>query len=170
MPIATSTSTVLLDRACFPSREQRAEERVRLTAELIHVLGNNEVDLVLLNDVPPGLGRHAITEGVRVYVGRPRGGSRLLPGRPAARRGSRPVPAPNAADKAQGSLLVTYLAHRRVCPPCSLPRTTRAIAEFAGPLPPVTDSGSPGRYQGIRSRRWPKTNGIRLKQIGEDSQ
>ena len=62
---------VLLDRACFPSREQRAGERVRLSSELIHVLGNNEVDLVLLNDVPPGLGRHAITEGVRVYVADP---------------------------------------------------------------------------------------------------
>ena len=59
---------VLLDRACFPSRAQRAEERVRLTSELIHALGNNDVDLVLLNDVPPGLGRHAITAGVRVYV------------------------------------------------------------------------------------------------------
>ena len=59
---------VLLDRACFPLREQRAEERVRLTGELIHVLGNNDVDLVMLNDVPPGLGRHAITEGVRLYL------------------------------------------------------------------------------------------------------
>lgn len=59
---------VLLDRACFPSREQRADERVRLTAELIHALARNDVDLVVLNDVPPGLGRHAITAGVRVYV------------------------------------------------------------------------------------------------------
>ena len=58
---------VLLDRACFPSREQRAGERVRLSSELIHVLGNNDVDLVILNDVPPGLGRHAVTE-IRVYV------------------------------------------------------------------------------------------------------
>ena len=62
---------VLLDRASFPSRQQRAEERVRLTAELIHVLGKNDVDLVILNDVPPGLGRHAITEGIRVYVADP---------------------------------------------------------------------------------------------------
>ncbi|MCY3761978.1 MAG: nucleotidyltransferase domain-containing protein [Gemmatimonadetes bacterium] len=59
---------VLLDRASFPSREQRSGERVRLTAELIHVLRNNDVDLVILNDVPPGLGRHAVTEGIRVYV------------------------------------------------------------------------------------------------------
>ena len=62
---------VLLDRACFPSREQRAEERVRLTAELIHVLRNNDVDLVILNDVPPGLGRHAVREGIRVYLADP---------------------------------------------------------------------------------------------------
>ena len=62
---------VLLDRACFPSREQRSGERVRLTAELIHVLGNNDVDLVILNDVPPGLGRHAVTEGLRVYLADP---------------------------------------------------------------------------------------------------
>ena len=62
---------VLLDRASFPCREQRTGERVQLTAELIHVLGNNDVDLVILNDVPPGLGRHAVTEGVRVYVADP---------------------------------------------------------------------------------------------------
>ena len=47
--------------------------------------------------------------GVR---GGPRGGSRLLPGRPAARRGSRLVPAANAADEAQGPLLVTWLVER----------------------------------------------------------
>ena len=62
---------VLLDRASFPSREQRAGERVRLTAELIHVLRNNDVDLVILNDVPPGLGRHAVREGIRVYLADP---------------------------------------------------------------------------------------------------
>ena len=62
---------VLLDRARFPSRQQRSGERVRLTAELIHVLRNNDVDLVILNDVPPGLGRHAVTEGIRVYVADP---------------------------------------------------------------------------------------------------
>ena len=62
---------VLVDRDCFPSREQRSGERVRLTAELIHVLGNNDVDLVVLNDLPPGLGRHAVTEGIRVYLADP---------------------------------------------------------------------------------------------------
>ena len=41
---------------------------MRLTSELIHALARNDVDLVVLNDVPPGLGRHAITAGVRVYV------------------------------------------------------------------------------------------------------
>ena len=62
---------VLLDRARFPTRGQRAGERVRLSSELIHVLGNNDVDLVILNDVPPGLGRHAVTEGNRVYLADP---------------------------------------------------------------------------------------------------
>ena len=58
---------ILLQRAIYPSARERFEARLTLTAMLIGVLGTNEVDLVVLNDVPPELGRHIVTQGQRVY-------------------------------------------------------------------------------------------------------
>ncbi|MBI4538352.1 MAG: nucleotidyltransferase domain-containing protein [Gemmatimonadetes bacterium] len=58
---------VLLDRGTFGTRHERARERERLGSELIHACGANEVDVIVLNDVPPLLGRHVVTKGVRVY-------------------------------------------------------------------------------------------------------
>jgi hypothetical protein len=40
---------------------------VRLTSDLIAALGRSRVDVVVLNDAPPGLGRRIVTEGRRVY-------------------------------------------------------------------------------------------------------
>jgi hypothetical protein len=57
---------VLFDRNAFPSSEQRFEQRVRLTSELIGALKQNEVDLIALNDVPPQLARLAL-RGRRVF-------------------------------------------------------------------------------------------------------
>lgn len=62
---------VLLDWAAFPTREQRFDARVRLTAELIAALHRNSVDLIALNDVPPTLGRKVVTDGVRVFCADP---------------------------------------------------------------------------------------------------
>ncbi len=59
---------VLLDRNVMPTRAQRSDARVRLTSDIIGVLHRNDVDLVILNDVPPGLGRQVITEGISVFV------------------------------------------------------------------------------------------------------
>jgi predicted nucleotidyltransferase len=56
---------VLLERAAFPTPRERFDERVRLTA----VLGAgpaHPVDVVVLNDAPPLLGRRIVTEGRRV--------------------------------------------------------------------------------------------------------
>ena len=58
---------VLLDRVLLPTRRARTDERVRLTSGIIAALHRNDVDLVVLNDVSPGIGRHAITQGVRVF-------------------------------------------------------------------------------------------------------
>ena len=41
---------------------------MQLTSNLIHILANNDVDLIVLNDVPAGLGRHVVTTGIPVYV------------------------------------------------------------------------------------------------------
>lgn len=59
---------VLLDRRVVPIGAERSQLRVRLTSDIIAVLHRNDVDLVVLNDVPPGLGRRVITDGVPVFV------------------------------------------------------------------------------------------------------
>jgi predicted nucleotidyltransferase len=54
---------VLLDWAAFPTSRDRFEERVRLTSELMAALAAPRVDVVVLNDAPPQLGRRIVTEG-----------------------------------------------------------------------------------------------------------
>lgn len=55
---------VLLSQERYPSRRCRFDHRLRLIADLIGHLHRNDVDLVVLNDVPPLLGRRIITEGI----------------------------------------------------------------------------------------------------------
>jgi predicted nucleotidyltransferase len=55
----------------YPSRKTRFDARLRLIADLIAALHHNEVDLVILNDAPPLLGRHIVTAGRRVFVADP---------------------------------------------------------------------------------------------------
>lgn len=45
----------------------RFEERLRLIGLLSPALGTSEVDVVVLNDAPPLLGRRIVTEGTRVF-------------------------------------------------------------------------------------------------------
>jgi predicted nucleotidyltransferase len=58
---------ILLQREIYLSARERFEARLALVAMLTGVLGTNEVDLVILNDVPPELGRHIVTQGRQVY-------------------------------------------------------------------------------------------------------
>jgi len=62
---------VLLRRSAFPSRLERSQERVRLLAGLMAALGRNEVDLIVLNDVPPRFGREVIVRGERILCAEP---------------------------------------------------------------------------------------------------
>lgn len=62
---------VLLDRAAFPSDAARFDERVRLSAQLGAELGAPLVDVVVLNDVPPGLASRVVTRGLSVYCSSP---------------------------------------------------------------------------------------------------
>ena len=59
---------VLLDWAEHPEPQERFEQRVRLTSELMAALGKNEVDVVILNDAPPLLGRKIVGRGQPVFV------------------------------------------------------------------------------------------------------
>jgi predicted nucleotidyltransferase len=58
---------VLLDRRLFGTSRERFEVRLRLIGELGRALGRNDVDLVILNDAPPGLGARIVTRGARVF-------------------------------------------------------------------------------------------------------
>lgn len=58
---------VLLDRSRYSRPADRFRERVRLGSALIGVLHRNEVDVVVLNDAPPLLGRRIVTKGRRVF-------------------------------------------------------------------------------------------------------
>ena len=62
---------VLLDRDAHPSEEVRFNERVRLSAWLGAELRAKVVDVVVLNDVPPGLAGRIVTKGVAVYCASP---------------------------------------------------------------------------------------------------
>lgn len=57
---------VLLDWQRHPSRGARFDARVRIGSALIAALHENAIDVVVLNDAPPLLGRRIITEGRRV--------------------------------------------------------------------------------------------------------
>lgn len=54
---------VLLDRAAYPDRNERSRLRVQLSADLVAVLGTNDVDVVVLNDLPPGLATRIVLDG-----------------------------------------------------------------------------------------------------------
>lgn len=58
---------VFLDRRILTSRRDRFEKRVELGSCLIHALGRNEIDILVLNEAPPLLARRVLREGIRVY-------------------------------------------------------------------------------------------------------
>jgi len=62
---------VLLDRKLCPDPRARFESRIGLTSELIGALHENDVDLVVLNDAPPLLGRRIVIEGRLVHCADP---------------------------------------------------------------------------------------------------
>jgi len=62
---------VLLQWDRHPTPSGRFEMRVRLGSDLIAVVHHNEVDVVILNDAPPLLGRKIIYDGIRVFLGDP---------------------------------------------------------------------------------------------------
>ncbi len=62
---------VLLDRARYPHKRSRDELRIRLSAELIAALGTNEIDLLVLNDSPPGISCKVVLDGLPLLVSDP---------------------------------------------------------------------------------------------------
>ena len=58
---------VLLDRAALPTRRQRFDAAIRVSAALQADLGTAAIDLVVLNDAPPLFARRIVIEGRRVH-------------------------------------------------------------------------------------------------------
>lgn len=54
---------VLFDRTVLPTARARFERGVELSSRLQTSLGTHRLDLVILNDAPPGLGRRVVTSG-----------------------------------------------------------------------------------------------------------
>ena len=62
---------VLLAWGAHPTAAARFDERLRLTALLAAAHGTERIDVVVLNDAPPTLGRRIVTAGRRVYCADP---------------------------------------------------------------------------------------------------
>lgn len=62
---------VLLAWNRYSTARDRFDERVRLCADLAAALRTDRVDLVVLNDAPPHLGRRIVTTGERVFCSDP---------------------------------------------------------------------------------------------------
>lgn len=56
---------VLLDRERYPTEDERFHVRLLLSAAL-SFYGGPDADVVILNDVPPTLGRTVVTRGIRL--------------------------------------------------------------------------------------------------------
>jgi len=59
---------VLLRWDAWPERGDRFQVRLRLIRELERLLAPAAPDVVILNDAPPLLGRHAVTAGIRICL------------------------------------------------------------------------------------------------------
>jgi predicted nucleotidyltransferase len=62
---------VLLEWKAFPTAKARFEEQLRLSTRVGEALGTSRIDLVILNDAPPLLGRHIVTAGERIFCADP---------------------------------------------------------------------------------------------------
>jgi predicted nucleotidyltransferase len=58
---------VLVDRSVYTSPAARSRLRVDLSSALIGVTGRERVDVIILNDAPPELGRHIVVRGMRLF-------------------------------------------------------------------------------------------------------
>lgn len=58
---------VLVRWELCPTARERFQRRLEISARISAKLGGHTLDLVVLNDAPPELGRHIVTRGRRVY-------------------------------------------------------------------------------------------------------
>jgi len=68
----------LVDRAVYPARGDRSRLRVVLGSRMIAATGHNEVDLVILNDLPPLFARKIVDDGLRIVCRDPEADHRFV--------------------------------------------------------------------------------------------
>jgi predicted nucleotidyltransferase len=69
---------VLLAADRFPSEKERFEVRLRLAGDCTEALRGREVDLNLLNDVPPLFARQIVLRGQRIFCADPLADQRFV--------------------------------------------------------------------------------------------
>jgi uncharacterized protein len=62
---------ILLDRQTYPTSRHRFDARLVLSGAIGRAAGTRRIDIVILNDAPPQLGRRIVTEGRRVFCADP---------------------------------------------------------------------------------------------------
>lgn len=62
---------ILLERQAFPTSRDRFDARLVLEGAIGRSVGTSRIDVVILNDAPPHLGRRIVTEGRRVFCADP---------------------------------------------------------------------------------------------------
>ena len=64
---------ILLGRQACPTSRDRFDARLLLGGAIGRSVGTSRIDVVILNDAPPHLGRRIVTEGRRVFCTDPEG-------------------------------------------------------------------------------------------------
>jgi predicted nucleotidyltransferase len=62
---------ILLGRQAYPTSRDRFDARLVLGGAIARSARSNRIDIVILNDAPPHLGRRIVTEGRRVFCADP---------------------------------------------------------------------------------------------------
>jgi predicted nucleotidyltransferase len=62
---------ILLERRAYPTDRDRFDARLALSGAIGRAVGARAIDVVILNDAPPHLGRRIVTEGRRVFCADP---------------------------------------------------------------------------------------------------
>jgi predicted nucleotidyltransferase len=58
---------ILLRHDAYPTRRDRFEARIRMSALIGSALRRDRIDVIVLNDAPPQLARRVVTSGRRVF-------------------------------------------------------------------------------------------------------
>jgi len=100
---------VVLSWHAYPTARDRFEERLRLYGHLMAHLRTDRVDLIVLNDAPPHLGRRVVATGQRLFCSDPERDHAFV--RDVQLR-ARSIPLPRSPGETSRDPTMTYLVER----------------------------------------------------------